>query len=156
MAIEEIGGNAAFILAKRTEPMAGMDSRFAQPRAHRVEDDTLQPATMNGKLRHVVTGVGAARLAPDLLAEAVGVDELVGPDRHRVEPIEQPEDRQLLDRMRQRVDADAELANAVGLLVDLAVDPAGMQHERGGETADSPADDDDLHDATPHTSFGPA
>src|SRR5215475_4955989 len=49
--------------------------------------------------------------------------------------------------MGQRVDADAELANGVRLLIDLAVDAAGMQHERGGETAGAAADDDDLHRA---------
>ena len=145
MAVEEIGRHAAFILAERAEPVAGMNARFAEPCPHRMIDDALQPAAMDGELRHVVAGIGAARLAPDLLAEAVGVDELVGPDRHRIEAIEQPKLGQLLDGMGQRIDADAELANAVGLLVDLAVDSARMQHERGGEAADSAADDDDLH-----------
>ena len=145
VAVEEIAGHAAFILAEGAEPVAGVDARFAEPRPHRMVNDALQPPAMDGELRHVVAGIGAARLAPDLLAEAVGVDQLVGPDRRRIEPVEQPEPRQLLDRVRQRVDADAELANAVGLLVDLAVDAAGVQHERGGETADSAADDDDLH-----------
>src|SRR5262249_54249597 len=55
---------------------------------------------------------------------------------------------QFLDRMGQRVDPDAELANGVRLLVDLAVDPAAMQHERGGQTADAAADNDDLHRST--------
>src|SRR5712691_7129599 len=151
MAVEEIGGHAAFILAKRAEPVAGVDAGLAEPRPHRVIDDALQPPAMDGELRHVVARVGAARLAPDLLAEAVGVDQLVGPDRHRIETIEQAKRRQLLDRMRQRVDADPELANAVGLLIDLAVDPAGVQHERRGEAAYSATDDYDLHDATPRT-----
>src|SRR5712691_10293207 len=159
MAVEEIGGHAAFVLAKRAEPMAGMNAGLAEPRPHRVIDDALQPAAMDGELRHVVARVGAARLAPDLLAEAVGVDQLVGPDRHRIETIEQAKPRQLLDRVRQGVDADAELADAVGLLIDFAVDAARMQHERGGETADTAADDNDLHDATPYHrlwNMGPA
>ena len=149
MAVEEIGRHPALVLAKRAEPMAGVNARLADPRPRRVIDDALQPAAMNGELRHLVARIGAARLAPDLLAEAVGVDQLVGPDRHRVEPVEQSKLLELLDRVRQRVDADAELANAVGLLVDLAVDPARMQHQRGGETPDTAADDNDLHDATP-------
>src|SRR5512144_2618127 len=131
--------------------MAGVNVRFPQARAHRVINDALQPPAMDRELRHVVAGIGAARLAPDLLAEAIGVDQLEGPDRHRIEPFEQTKSRQLLDRMRKRVDADAELPNAVGLLVDLAVDAARLQHERTGETTDSAPDDNDLHDATPHT-----
>ena len=119
---------------------------FAEPRAHGVVDHALQPAAMDGELRDLVARIGAARLAPDLLAEPVGVDQLVGADADRIEPVEQPELRQLLDRVRQRVDADAELAHRVGLLVDFAVDPARMQHQRGGEPADPAADDDRLHD----------
>jgi len=42
---------------------------------------------MHRELRHVVAGVDAARLAPDLLAEPVGVDQLVGADRDGVEPL---------------------------------------------------------------------
>ena len=100
---------------------------------------------MDRELRHVVARVEAARLAPDLLAEAVGVDQFVGADRDRVEPLKQPELLQFLDRVRQRVDADAELAHALGLLEQLAVDAARMQHQSRGETANSAADDDDLH-----------
>src|SRR5215470_9612093 len=108
MAVEEISAHAAFILAKVSEAMAGMDARLAEPSAHRLVNDRLQPATMDGELRHLVAGVGAAQLAPDLLAEAVGVKQLVGSDPHRVETSEQPELAQFLDRMGQRVDADAE------------------------------------------------
>src|SRR6516165_3484198 len=103
---------------------------------------------MDGELRHLVAGIGATQLAPDLLPEAVGVEQLVGSDPHRVEAFEQPELAQFFDRMRQRIDADAELTNGVRLLVDLAVDAAGMQHERGGQAADAAADNDDLHRPT--------
>src|SRR5205085_8002168 len=109
VAVEEIGGDAAFVLAEAAETMTGMEMCLADTRAHRVIDHALQPPAMDGELRHIIAGVGAARLAPDLLAEAVGVDELMGPDRRRIEPLEQTERGQLLDRMRQRIDADAEL-----------------------------------------------
>src|SRR6266516_2458328 len=148
VAVEEIGAHAGFVLAKVAEPMAGVNARFAEPRAERLIDDGLQPAAMDRKLRHLITGVGAAQFAPDLLPEAVGVEQLVGSDPDRVEAIEQPQLRQFLDGMGQRVDADAELANDIRLLVNLAVDAAGMQHERGGQTADSAADNNDLHRAT--------
>ena len=53
--------------------------------------------------------------------------------------------------MGQRIDADAELVNSVRLLINLAVDAAGMQHERGRETADAAADDDGLQRVTTTT-----
>ena len=125
--------------------MAGVQAAFAEPRTHRLVDHALQPAAMDRELRHVVAGIDAARLAPDLLAEAVGVDQLVGADRDGVEPLHQAELLQFLDGMRQRVDADAEFADALGLLEQLAVDAAGMQHQGRGEPADPAADDNDLH-----------
>ena len=101
-----------------------------------------------------------ALFAPDLLAETVEIEQLVGADRDGVEPLQKPELFQLLDRMRQRVDADAELADAICLLVDFAIDAARMQHQRGDKPANSSADDDGLHvlelDATLPLPFLPA
>src|SRR5262249_21207827 len=87
------------------------------------------------------------RWARVLLPEGVGIEQLVVWVSRRIEAIEQPELGQFLDGMGQRIDADAELANSVRLLINLAVDAAGMQHERGRETTDAAADDDDLHRA---------
>src|SRR3954469_4741091 len=47
--------------------------------------------------------------------------------------------------MRQRVDADAELADGIGLFEQFAVDAARAQHQRSGEAADAASDDDCLH-----------
>ena len=49
-AVEEIGGDAALVLAERAEPVAGMDAAFAEPRADRLIDDTLQAAAMDREL----------------------------------------------------------------------------------------------------------
>ena len=108
----------------------------------------LQAPAMNGELRIFIAGIRAARLAPDLLPEAVGVDELEGADGHRIKPLEQPKLRQLLDGMGKRVDADAELADGLRLLVHVAVDAARMQHQGGGQAADAAADDNAFHDDT--------
>src|SRR5262249_39020253 len=116
--IEEIGAHARFVLTKRPQTMPAEDTRFTEPRAHRLIDQGLQPATMDGELRHLVAGVEAAQLAPDLLPEAIGVEQFVGADADRIEPLEQPELGELLDRVRKRVDADAELADALRLLID--------------------------------------
>src|SRR4051812_30938355 len=125
--------------------MAHVETLVAEPRARRLIDDALQAAAMDRELRHVVAGIEPARLAPDLLPEAIGVEQLAGTDRDRVEPLQQPELLELLDGMRQRIDTDAKLADAVGLLVDLAIDAAGMQHQRGRQPAHSSADNDRLH-----------
>ena len=66
-------------------------------------------------------------------------------DRDCIEPLQKPEASELLDRMRQRIDADAELADLLGLLEHLAFDTARMQHQRGGEPADPAACDDYFH-----------
>src|SRR5437016_7054425 len=47
--------------------------------------------------------------------------------------------------MRQRIDTDAELADAVGLLEQLAIDAARPQHERSGKASDAAPDDDCFH-----------
>jgi len=59
--------------------------------------------------------------------------------------------------VRQRIDADAELADGVRLLEEFAVDPAGVQHQRRDQPADAGACDNHLHDDTPatHACYGP-
>src|SRR5262249_25769673 len=144
-AVKEIGGNAGFILAERAKAIAGMDVLLANPLRLGVMDHALHPAAMDRKLRQIITGIHPARLAPDLLAEAIGIEQLVSADRDRIEPLQQSQCSELLDRMRQRIDSDTELADLVGLLEDLALDAARMQHQRGGEPADSAACDDHFH-----------
>ena len=122
-----------------------MEAALAEPRARRLIDHALQAPAMDRELRHVEARVEPTLFAPDLLPEAVEIEQLVGADRDRVEPLQQAELLQLLDGVRQRVDADAELADAVGLLVHLAVDAARMQHQRGDEPAHTSADNDGLH-----------
>jgi hypothetical protein len=146
-AVEEPRRDAALVLPEGAEAAAGTDRSRAEAFTRRLMDDALQTPAMDRELRHVVAGVEAARLAPDLLAEAVGVDQLVGPDRDRVEPLHQAELAQFLDGVRQRVDADAELADGFGLLEDFAVDAARVQHQCRRKPANSTADDDRLHAA---------
>src|SRR5215472_5218410 len=144
-AIEEIGGDAGFILVESAEAMAGMDARFANALSHGLVDHALEPAAVNRKLRHIISRVEPARLAPNLLAEAVGVEEFKSADRDRVEALQEPERGELLDGMRQRIDANAELADLLRLLEHLALHAARMQHQRGGEPADAAACDDRFH-----------
>ena len=145
VAIEEIGGDAAVILRERAEAAIHMNAQLAKPRAHRLIDHALKPSAVDRELRDIVSGIEPARLPPDLLSEPVGVEQLVGADGDGVQAIEQPKLGQFLDGVRQGVDADAQFANGVRLLEDLAVDPARMQHQRGHQAAHAAACDDHLH-----------
>jgi hypothetical protein len=89
---------------------------LAKPLLHRAVDHALQSAAVDRKLRHIMAGTDAARLAPDFLAVAVEVIELVGTNSDIVEFLQQPEAREFPDRMRQGVDADTELSDLIGLL----------------------------------------
>src|SRR5581483_4843146 len=122
-----------------------MDGVVAETLDDGLMGHALQAAAVNRELRHLVAGIEAALLMPDLLPMTGQVEQLVGADRDLVEPIEQTDAGKLADRMRQGIDADAELADGIRLFVDLAVDAAGPQHERGGQTTDTAADDDRLH-----------
>src|SRR6516225_2255752 len=110
---------------------------------------------MDRELWVFITGIGAARLAPYLLAEAIGINELVGPDRHGIEAIEQAQIGKLLDGVGQRVDAHPELTDGVGLLVELAFDIPRMQHQGGGEPPNAAPDDNGLHADTHSTTAPP-
>ena len=102
-------------------------------------------------MRDIVAGIEPARLAPNLLPETIGIEELVRPDRHGVQAIEQAEFGQFLDGVGEGVDANAELADGVRLLENLAINPARMEHERRDQAADAAPCDDHLHDMTPKT-----
>src|SRR5258705_9489125 len=108
---------------------------------------------MNRELRHIMAGVDAARFAPDFLAMAIEIVKHVGSDRDVVEFLQQAEAGKSADRMRQRIDADAKLADAIRLLEQFATDAAGAQHQRGGEAPDAASDDNRLHRPTPRNAF---
>src|SRR5262249_59909424 len=88
--------------------MAGEDVVAAKPVGGSVQQDLLQRAAVNGKLRPFVTGLEAPRLAPDRLAVFGKIGQFLGADAGSAELIEQAKLDQLAYRMRQHVDADAE------------------------------------------------
>src|SRR5260221_8172777 len=122
-----------------------MDRVLAQPLLDRCMNYALQATAMDRELRHVMAGAEAARLAPDFLAVAIEIIQFIGADRDRVEPVQETEAGEFADRMRQRVDADAELADRVRLLVQLAIETPRAQHQRSGEAANAASDDDCFH-----------
>ena len=65
----------------------------------------------------------------------------------RIQRRQQAEGRQLADRVRQRVDADAEFAQRRHLLEQLGLDPGRVQRQRRRQPADAAARDEHLHAA---------
>ena len=128
------------------EAVAGEDRIGPEALAHGVRDDALEHPAVDRELRDVVPRVEAARLVPDLLALAVEVEELRGPQRDGVERVEEAQVAQRADRVRQRVDPDAELAELARRLEhgDVA-HPALVEREGRREAADAAADDEDAH-----------
>ena len=113
------------------QPAVGMDPGRPQPVEHRAMENALQIAAANAELRHIVSGVGAAQLLPDRLAEAIAVEQLASSDAGAVELRQQAEPRQNADGVRQHVEADAEFAQLRGLLEYLGLDSRLVQRGRG-------------------------
>src|SRR4029453_18172445 len=76
----EAGFDGAFLLREGREYVARAHRSPPQPLDRRVAQHALQLAAVDRELRHLVAGLHPARLAPDLLAEAVGVDQLARAD----------------------------------------------------------------------------
>ncbi len=148
-AVGEMGGDAALVLHEAGERKARSHRSGAESLQHRIVQHPLQATAVDRELRHRVAGVDAARLAPHLLALAVEVDEFARAHAHPVERGEEADLGKLADRVRQRVDADADLAHLRRLLVEASADAAPLQHEGGGEPPNPRADDDDPHLALP-------
>ena len=111
----------------------------AEPLLDGAVEQALQPATVDRELRPGIARLEPARLCPDPLPELIAVDQLPGSYAGGVELFEQAEFGQLLDRMRQQVDADAELADLGRLLEELDLDLPLGQAERRCQAADAAA-----------------
>src|ERR1700752_3879930 len=107
-AVEEIGSDSALVLGEGAEPAPGLDRVIAQPLDHGLMDHALKAAAVNRKLRHFVAGIEPALLMPDLLAVTRQIEQLKGADRSLVQAIQQANAGKLADRVRQRIDANAQ------------------------------------------------
>src|ERR1700741_3609333 len=103
-----------------------------------------------------MAGIEATLFVPDLLAMPGQIKQLEGSDRSGIELVEQAKASQFTDGVRQRVDADAEFADVIALLIQFAIDAAGPQHQGRDKATDSAADDNRLHRPLLHTKPGAA
>src|SRR5262249_22704633 len=134
-------GDPMRVLRHLAQLMRGMNMVRTDPGPSCLIEHPLQLATMDGKLRIVITRIEAPRFAPEFLTEAVGVDQLSGANRDAIERLQETEFCQFLDRVWERVDADAELTNAARLLEHLTLNADGVQTQRRRKPTDTPTND---------------
>ena len=147
-AVEEIGGDAGFVLAERAEPAAGMDARFAEPGARR--PDGSRPASGRDGSRIAARRSRhrgrAARARSPGRSDWYRTARRCGSRRRRAVPAG-PEPASSLIACGSVLMPTPSSRTGVGLLEHFAVDAARMQHQRGGQPADAAADDNDFHGA---------
>src|SRR5262245_24635915 len=67
----EAGFDAVFLLGKGDKGVITTDRGAAKSLPYRIAQQALQMPAVNGELRHLVASLHSARLAPNLLAEAI-------------------------------------------------------------------------------------
>ena len=144
-AVLEAGDDFIAAFLEFGELAGGVDAGGAEAGEGGFVQHGVQLAAVDGELRRVVAGVGAAEFGPDGLAEAVGVDQFAGADAGAVQRGQQAEGCEFLDRVGERVDSDAEFADFADLLEDFGLDAGLVEGQGCGEAADAAADDEDLH-----------
>ena len=125
--------------------MSGVHRSAPQALDHGRQQDRLQLPAVDRELWRREPGGAPARLLPDLLAQTIEVAQLGRLDGLPRQCIAQPQLGELAHRVGQQVDAHAQCRDLVRRLVHLHVDAAGVQAERRGQSADTTADDADLH-----------
>src|SRR5215831_6718567 len=134
-------GDSMGVLCHIVQLMGGMNMVRADPCPRRLIEHPLQLPTMDGKLRIIIAGVETTWFAPEFLAEAVGVDQLIGANSDAIKRVQETQLCEFLDRVWERIHADAEFTNATRLLEHLALDADGVQAERRRKPTNTPAND---------------
>ena len=127
-----------------------MNPCLAEPLQHGLVEYLQQLTAMNRELGPVIARGAAARLGPDALAVFGVEDQLAGGNADRGEAVQQTKFGQLANRMRQDVDADAQLTDGVSGFINIDLAEAGVMERQGQRhTADTTTDNGDFHPASP-------
>ena len=89
--VDEIGRDAAFILNKSSQAAASNNGVRAGAFEKGVEEKLLEPATMDRKLWHFVTGMHAAKFGPNFLPVLGKIGEAFRSKPHFVQHAEKAE-----------------------------------------------------------------
>ena len=143
--IDEPRRHPVVVLLEVREAVSGPDGRRAQARPHGAGEDRQQAAAMDRELGPPVAGSQAARLALDQPAVPRVVGQRSRLDRRGRELGLQTQRAQLAHRVRQEIDADAELPQRGRGLVDDGLDTCPMKAERRRQPPDAAADDENAH-----------
>src|SRR5690606_13393691 len=122
--------------------------RIGEAFAHGVIEGHVQAAAVDAHFRVFVTAEAATRLLVDELAESVEEAAIAVLDAGLEQRVGKAQRGEFAHRVRQERDADAELLQFGGALINRASDPARLEIERQRQTADSAADDRNLHEAS--------
>ena len=145
LGVGEMRDDAALVLHETLQPEAGAHRAGTEFGDDFVVDHLLQTAAMDRELRIVEAGVHAAQFGPHLLAEPADVVQFLGADADGVELGQEIERGELLDGVRQNVDADADLPDLGGLFENDAFDAPPMKHERERQSAEARARNEHFH-----------
>ena len=110
-----------------------VDRLRPQSRAHRFEQQTLQPAAADRVVRKRQSGSQPARRAPHPLAELVEIREFRCGHRVCGETVGQSKSREFADRVGLEIHADAKLANLLRGLEDVDLEAFGTQCQGRGQ-----------------------
>ena len=109
----------------------------AATRLEGFDQNQMQVAAVNGKLRPVVTGVAPRRLGEDMLAVTVVEAGLPRGDRHLGQRLLEAELAHLTRSMRQKIDPDAERLQFRSGFINARSDALLMKHECERQAADA-------------------
>jgi hypothetical protein len=144
---DEMCGDTCLVLLDRAAAMTRDEILGSDAVAHRIEQHLMQVAAMKREVRPLVARSKAPRLAIDELAVAREEGIVLRCASRSNECVLKAERAQLLDRVRSQIDADAESMQVGSGLEDSDALRCfrAMNRKRQRQSADAPADDDEIH-----------
>src|SRR5215203_3532407 len=108
VAPDKYRGDTTVVLRESVQLMGCTNMVLADPCPCRLIEHLLQLAPVNGKLRIGIARIATTQFAPEILAESVGVDQLIGANRDAIECVKETEFCEFLNGVWKRINADAE------------------------------------------------
>jgi hypothetical protein len=145
--VDEMCGDTCLVLLDRAAAMTRDEVLSSDAVAHGIEQHLMQVAAMKRDVRPLVARSKAPRLAIEELAVSREEGVILRCASRSNECALETERAQLLDRVRSQIDADAESMQVGSSLEDSDAMRRfrAMNRKRQRQSADAPADDDEIH-----------